>query len=180
MGLPNSAIRLISAWQPRTRSRASPCDRRATNSSMSAPAINVSGLPDRSTAARISRSVPKRVRSASNSVRTPRVILLTGSPGRSSTTRAMPFATVTVNADTSAPLQHHGEAHAALRADRNEPELDVAAAHFVGQRRREPAPGGAERVPDGDGPTHHVERVPVDLGDRLGPAQMFLGPLPRL
>jgi hypothetical protein len=85
----------------------------AVNSSMSAPAMKVSGLPEMSTTPRMSASSRSRMSSASNSTLTAEVSLLTGSPGRSKVTAAMESWSWVVNADMSgrqsAAIRHSAE-----------------------------------------------------------------------
>src|SRR5204862_199631 len=69
----------------------------------------------------------------------------------------------------SAALDHHGESHPSLRADRQEAELHVPPGHFVRERGDEPGAGRAERMADGNGAAHHVDDVLVDLPAFGGP-----------
>ena len=75
---------------------------------MSAPAMKLSGLPEMSTTARIAASSRSRMSSASNSTFTASLSLLTGSPGRSKVTTAMPSSTTVVKRGHSVALQHQG------------------------------------------------------------------------
>src|SRR6186713_2335479 len=68
------------------------------NSSISAPAMNVSGFPLMSTAARTDVSASSCWKSAMNSFLTEREMMLTDSPGGSKTTIPMPSSTVSLSA----------------------------------------------------------------------------------
>src|SRR5690606_34641124 len=92
----------------------------------------------------------------------------------SSVTTATPFSrTATERIAMLAALQDHREAHPALGADRDQPELDVAADHLVRQGGDDPGAGRAEGMADRDRAAVDVGPLPVDLPDRLGPAQLF-------
>src|SRR5690606_21710780 len=75
------------------------------------------------------------------------------------------------------PLHHHGEAHGAGGADRDEPEVHVAPGELVQQCDGQPAACGAERMADRDAPAHHVDPVLVDEPDLVRPAELLPGEL---
>src|SRR5688572_28214464 len=61
----------------------------------------------------------------------------------------------------SYPLQYHRQPHPALGADRDQPELDIAPLHLVGEGGDQPGTGGSERVANGDRASHDVGAGPV-------------------
>jgi hypothetical protein len=88
-GRGKSSTSIISSCPFRLSASASTRFWSLTNSSMSAPAMNVSALPEMNTTARAPAFARSWVISSSNSRITPAVSLLTGSPGRSNVTTAM-------------------------------------------------------------------------------------------
>src|SRR5678815_3164596 len=103
---------------------------------MSAPATHTSGLPLRTTAARIDSSRSRRSRRAVNSSRTDRANVLTGALGTSSVTTAMPSRTSVVSADvirgaSSLTFHDHREPHSTSGAHRHEPELSTTTSELV-------------------------------------------------
>src|SRR3712207_1049044 len=71
----------------------------------------------------------------------------------------------------SRPLHDHRVPHPPGRANREQPELPIAANELVAERREDAAAGGAEGVADGDGAAEDVEPVGIDLTDRLREAR---------
>ena len=103
IGLPRSR-RSIIACPSRDRRSASVAVRSATSSSMSAPAMKLSGLPLIITTARTLSSFSSRSMSAPNSSRTARVKVFTGAPGTSKVTTATPSCISVVRAYGDAPV----------------------------------------------------------------------------
>src|SRR5439155_22411321 len=60
-------------------------------------------------------------------------------------------------------LSLHDALPISLRADREQPELHVAARHLVGERRDDACTGSTEGMPDRDRAPHHVDDLGVDL-----------------
>src|SRR5687768_7906789 len=134
---------------------------------MSAPATHTSGLPLRTTAARIPWSRSSRSSTVANSSRTARANVLTEALGTSSVMMAIPSRTtvervVVMNGPGSLSLHDHREPHSAGRANRHQPELAATPPQLVQQSRRDTRACRAERVPDGDRATHDVQAGAIE------------------
>jgi hypothetical protein len=99
IGLWKVSTRLTVSWPWKLSRSAASWLVSAVNSSISAPAMKLSALPEMSTIARIAGSSRRAMRSASISTLTAAVSLLTGSPGRSKVMTATPFSYWVVKAD---------------------------------------------------------------------------------
>src|SRR4051794_21595098 len=92
IGLWEVSTRLTVSCPSKLRRSAASWLVRAVNSSISAPAMKLSGFPEMRTTPRVLESSRRRISRASISTLTAAVSLLTGSPGKSKVMTAMPFS----------------------------------------------------------------------------------------
>src|SRR5687767_12482498 len=168
--------RLIISWPSRLSRSASAAVSSSRNSSMSAPATQMSFLPLSRTAEVTDESFSSRPKSASSSSFTWRLNLFTGSPGMSNVRTATPSSISVVIAygvEISGTFHHHREAEPSRGTDGHQAELLPSSTELVEERDGDALARCAEGMADRDRAAHDVELVAIDFTHRMREARAF-------